>query len=114
MSHILSVLRIGEFCEFSTLFNTEEGRLGVVVTFLAILELCKDSAIDIIQAELFAPIYLKARSASMEGSADSDAVMEGSDDSDAVMEGSDDTTDAASDMNQEPGPVAVQRPLDSE
>lgn len=65
MSHILSALKIGEFCEFSTLFNPEEGRLGVVVTFLAILELCKDATIDIVQAEPFAPIYLKPRSESV-------------------------------------------------
>ncbi|MFK7995997.1 MAG: ScpA family protein [Granulosicoccus sp.] len=65
MSDVLSVLKIGEFCEFSTLFNPEEGRLGVVVTFLAVLELCKESAIDIVQAEPFAPIYLKPRSESV-------------------------------------------------
>ncbi|MFK7858624.1 MAG: ScpA family protein [Granulosicoccus sp.] len=65
MSHVLSVLKIGEFCEFSTLFNPEEGRLGVVVTFLAVLELCKEAAIDIVQSEPFAPIYLKPRSKSV-------------------------------------------------
>jgi len=46
MSHVLSTLQIGGFCEFKTLFNPEEGRLGVVVTFLAILELCKESMIS--------------------------------------------------------------------
>ena len=66
MSHVLTALKIGEFCEFSTLFNPEEGRLGVVVTFLAILELCKDFTIDIVQAEPFAPIYLKPRSESVD------------------------------------------------
>jgi len=66
MSHVLSALKIGEFCEFATLFNPEEGRLGIVVTFLAILELCKESAIDIVQAEPFAPIYLKPRSESVD------------------------------------------------
>ncbi len=59
MTHVLSVLRIGEFCEFSTLFNPEEGKLGVVVTFLAMLELCKEGMIDIVQSEPFAPIYLQ-------------------------------------------------------
>ncbi len=63
MSNILDVIRIGDFCEFSTLFNPEEGRLGVVVTFLAMLELTKESLIDIVQAEPFAPIYLKTRTA---------------------------------------------------
>lgn len=74
MSQVLSVLSIGEFCEFSTLFNPEEGRLGVVVTFLAILELCKESAIDIVQSDAFGPIYLKPRSDAMEadGAVDSE------------------------------------------
>jgi segregation and condensation protein A len=66
MSHVLTALKIGEFCEFSTLFNPEEGRMGLVVTFLAILELCKDATIDIVQAEPFAPIYLKPRSESID------------------------------------------------
>lgn len=69
MSHVLSTLQIGGFCEFKTLFNPEEGRLGVVVTFLAILELCKESMIDIVQNEVFAPIYLKPRTAAVEGDA---------------------------------------------
>ncbi len=59
MTAVLSALRIGEFCEFSTLFNPEEGRMGVVVTFLAVLELCKERLVSIVQAEPFAPIYLK-------------------------------------------------------
>jgi len=61
MTAVLSALRAGEFCEFSTLFNPEEGRLGVVVTFLATLELCKEGLINIVQSEPFAPIYLKPR-----------------------------------------------------
>lgn len=64
MTSVLSVLQIGEFCEFSTLFNPEEGRLGVVVSFLAVLELCKEGLIDIVQSEPFAPIYLKPRDSS--------------------------------------------------
>lgn len=76
MSHVLSALNIGEFCEFSTLFNPEEGRMGVVVTFLAILELCKEATIDIVQAEPFAPIYLKPRSASVDPVDDSSEHIE--------------------------------------
>ena len=71
MTHVLSVLQIGEFCEFSTLFNPEEGRLGIVVTFLAILELCKESLIDISQSDNFAPIYLKSRVEPAQASDDS-------------------------------------------
>jgi len=82
MSAVLSALRIGEFCEFSTLFNPEEGRMGVVVTFLAMLELCKEGLINIVQAEPFAPIYLKPREGDTEASeedapiADSESVSE--------------------------------------
>ena len=76
MSHVLTALKIGEFCEFSTLFNPEEGRQGVVVTFLAILELCKDATIDIVQAEPFAPIYLKPRSESIDTVNDSSEHIE--------------------------------------
>ncbi|MFT7213603.1 MAG: segregation and condensation protein A, partial [Granulosicoccus sp.] len=76
MSHVLLALKIGEFCEFSTLFNPEEGRMGLVVTFLAILELCKDATIDIVQAEPFAPIYLKPRSESVDPVNDSSEHIE--------------------------------------
>lgn len=66
MSNILSVLRIGEFLEFTTCLQQAEGRLGVVVNFLAILELCKESSVDIIQSAPFAPIYIKPRFESLE------------------------------------------------
>lgn len=68
MTALLSTLRLGEFCEFSTLFNPEEGRLGVVVTFLAMLELCKEGLINIVQSEPFAPIYLKPKEGDTESS----------------------------------------------
>jgi len=70
MTQILSVLRIGEFCEFSTCFTPEEGRQGIVVTFLAILELCKESSIDIVQSAPYAPIYLKPRTSVLEEQVD--------------------------------------------
>lgn len=58
MSHILSSIQNKERTLFSQLFNIEEGRLGIVVTFLAMLELLKQSMIEFIQAEPFSPIYL--------------------------------------------------------
>jgi segregation and condensation protein A len=61
MSHILAVLKGGHFVNFSDLFTPEEGRLGVVVTFLAMLELIKESLLDIVQHELLGPIHVKAR-----------------------------------------------------
>ncbi len=60
MSQILSKLKGDDFIEFQTLFHLKEGRLGVVVSFLAILELLKEQAIDMVQAEAYAPIYVKS------------------------------------------------------
>ena len=61
MSRILTQLENNEFIVFSKFFDLEEGRAGVVVTFIAILELLKETMIEIVQAELFAPIHIRAR-----------------------------------------------------
>lgn len=61
MSHVLSCLQGNQFVPFISLFTVEEGRLGVVVTFLAVMELIKESLIDIVQNEMFGPIHIKAR-----------------------------------------------------
>lgn len=63
MSHILDSVQGKEHFEFTQLFKVEEGRLGVVVTFLAMLELLKQSLIEFVQAAPFAPIYLKPKAA---------------------------------------------------
>lgn len=60
MSDVLAGLQGKDFCEFTTLFTPEEGRLGVVVTFLALLELIKQALIELVQAEAFAQIHVKA------------------------------------------------------
>jgi segregation and condensation protein A len=60
MTHILSSLQDKEFVEFSTMFTASEGRLGVVVTFLAMLELLKDHLLELVQTTPFGPIHLKA------------------------------------------------------
>ncbi|NOY62673.1 MAG: segregation/condensation protein A, partial [Gammaproteobacteria bacterium] len=59
MSHILGCLGDESFVEFTQLFSVEEGRGGVVVSLLAILELIKGSVIEMIQSEPFGPIYVK-------------------------------------------------------
>ena len=64
MSNVLAMLKADSFTEFAALFNVEEGRRGVVVTFMAVLELLKEHLIDLVQAEPFAPIYVKTASAS--------------------------------------------------
>jgi segregation and condensation protein A len=62
MGDVLKALSGGtNFVPFQTLFTAEEGRLGVVVTFLAIMELIKESLIEIVQSEPFAPIHVRAR-----------------------------------------------------
>jgi segregation and condensation protein A len=60
MSDVLKAIGDGEFHLFEQLFNVDEGRLGIVVTFLAILELAKEHLIEIMQAEPLTPIYLKS------------------------------------------------------
>ncbi|WP_375191337.1 segregation and condensation protein A [Marinobacter sp.] len=64
MSAILSVLQDDRFVSFESLFTPEEGRLGVVVTFLATLELVKEQLIEVVQAEVLGPIHVRARAAS--------------------------------------------------
>ncbi len=61
MSQVLERLKGGEFVPFVELFSAEEGKLGVVVTFMAILELVKESLIELVQNEAFAPIHVRAR-----------------------------------------------------
>ncbi|HHX34180.1 MAG TPA: segregation/condensation protein A, partial [Gammaproteobacteria bacterium] len=61
MSLILEALREGDFVPFARLFTLEEGRLGVVVTFMAILELVKESLIELVQNEAFSEIHVRAR-----------------------------------------------------
>ncbi len=61
MSEVLERLKGGGFLPFVELFTAEEGKLGVVVTFMAILELVKESLIELVQNEPFAPIHVRAR-----------------------------------------------------
>jgi len=60
MSDVLDALRAQSFVEFAHLFRAEEGRMGVTVTFTAILELLREGLIEIVQAEPFAPIHVRA------------------------------------------------------
>ncbi len=61
MTHVLERLDTEAFTEFTLLFDLGEGRMGVVVTFIAVLELVKESLIELVQAENYAPIHVKAR-----------------------------------------------------
>lgn len=60
MSDVLGALRDQSFAEFVHLFRPEEGRMGVTVTFSAILELLREGLIEIVQAEPYAPIHVRA------------------------------------------------------
>jgi segregation and condensation protein A len=60
MSDILAALEQASFVEFARLFRPEEGRMGVTVAFAAILELVREGLIEIVQAELFAPLHVRA------------------------------------------------------
>lgn len=60
MTSILTSLQDKEFVSFSSMFTPTEGRMGVVVTFLAMLELLKDHIIEFVQTAPFGPIHLKA------------------------------------------------------
>ncbi|WP_461516149.1 segregation and condensation protein A [Porticoccus sp.] len=61
MSQVLETLRGKQFVPFVSLFRLNEGRSGVVVTFLAIMELIKESLVEIVQSEAYGPIHVKAR-----------------------------------------------------
>jgi len=63
MSEILTRIRAGRFTSFADLFDAEEGRMGVAVTFIALLELLRESVIEVVQSEEFAPLHIRAASA---------------------------------------------------
>jgi segregation and condensation protein A len=60
MSNILVTLQKERYVDFSRLFDPMEGRIGVTVTFLAILELIKESLVDVVQTDAFGPIHIRA------------------------------------------------------
>lgn len=62
MSRILEMVDVTEFIPFTVLFDIKEGRAGVVVTLLAILELIREALLELVQAEPFALIYVRLRS----------------------------------------------------
>ena len=62
MSEILSRIKANDFTGFGDLFDPEEGRMGVAVTFIAILELLRESVIEVVQSEQYAPLHVRAAS----------------------------------------------------
>jgi chromatin segregation and condensation protein Rec8/ScpA/Scc1 (kleisin family) len=79
MSDILSMLREAAFQNFTQLFRPEEGRMGVTVTFVAMLELMREGLIEIVQGEAYGQIHVRTASAArhlklVEGGAADEAV----------------------------------------
>ena len=62
MAIVLDKVGTENFTDFEELFTVEEGRGGVIVSLLAILQLVKDSLIQLVQNETNGPIYVKAAS----------------------------------------------------
>jgi len=71
MSTILENLKGADSLLFSQLFLRKEGRPGVVVSFLAILELCKESLIDIFQSAPYAELRVRTATAATFGGIES-------------------------------------------
>ena len=63
MSDILSALREAAFQNFTQLFRPEEGRMGVTVTFVAMLELMREGLIEIVQGEAYGQIHVRTATA---------------------------------------------------
>ncbi len=61
MSRVLAAVQQGGFVAFEALFDVTEGRAGVVVSFLAILELVKAATLDLVQSGAYAPIQVHLR-----------------------------------------------------
>ena len=59
MTQLIKMLQNRQFAEFDELFEPSKGIAVLVVTFIALLELCRESLIEITQAEAFAPIYVR-------------------------------------------------------
>jgi segregation and condensation protein A len=78
MGELLGKLGDASFHRFETLFDPSEGRLGVVVTFLAMLELAKEMLVEIVQEEPLAPIYVKAKVTQAEESIEAEAPAQAS------------------------------------
>jgi segregation and condensation protein A len=86
MTDVLTRLGDARFHAFTEMFTPEEGKLGVVVTFIAILELVKERLIEIVQDAPLAPIYLKSLALVEEAANDSDAGESDDGDNDAAAD----------------------------
>jgi segregation and condensation protein A len=73
MGEMLGKLDDGQFHDFVSLFVAEEGRLGVVVTFLSMLELAKERLLEIVQEQPLGPIYVRSLAVANDAAGDETA-----------------------------------------
>jgi segregation and condensation protein A len=66
MAEILDRVSDTDFAQFADLFDAEEGRMGVAVTFIALLELLREQVIELVQGEPFSPIHVRAATGARE------------------------------------------------
>lgn len=59
MSRILDRLKGDTFLNFFDFFHVDEGRLGIIVTFIAMLELIREALVECVQSEPFGPVYIR-------------------------------------------------------
>ena len=59
MADVLARVKADAFTDFVELFTVAEGRRGVVVTLLALLELVKESLVELVQAKAYGPIHVR-------------------------------------------------------
>jgi segregation and condensation protein A len=62
MSAVLAAVERDRYTDFTSLFSAEEGRRGVIVTLLAVLELLREMLIELVQATPLGPIHVRAQS----------------------------------------------------
>ena len=86
MSDILSMLREAAFQNFTQLFRPEEGRMGVTVTFVAMLELMREGLIEIVQGEAYGQIHVRTASAARHLRVVEGGAADGADEADAENE----------------------------
>jgi segregation and condensation protein A len=107
MSDILASLETSSFVEFVHLFRPEEGRMGVTVTFVAILELVREGLIDIVQTEAYSPLHVRSAQGSrgLKLAVDNDAQLDAAANEplmdEAMIEGNATSYDADEDDAQE-------------
>ena len=61
MSRIMDRVSSGEYVDLKEFFDTEEGRMGLVVSFIAVLELVRDGVLIVVQNDPSAPIHVRSK-----------------------------------------------------